>query len=367
MNANRKYHDSICWTTVEFNLVEAVRELENLLERVSDRVKQDDSGDVTQAFDRDLTEGGLAIQLSHAYHHLNSAWNARRRPMPEADRTFHRNELWPRAAHFKKFWPRKGVEKMKKISTVFAVGIVMFTLAGCVPGETVVTISADDVGCVMTGGVGRAEVVTTLKSSIPKFDLSKMSKPAFEQFDLPKMPKSTLERFDRSRMSKLALEQFGLSATNTALEAVQKVLKETECIYSAFLPKGDSVKLSAKEEGTNIFLFAHIKRNAMFIADSKNLSAERADDLFLYIDEKEGLKIADSTSQKQFEQTEVVAGILGSYIHLAFDNKEFSESLAWGFYTLRNPFFAMSKKIRIVGEGADKFKVEGLRIVPLRR
>ena len=42
--------------------------------------------------------------------------------------------------------------------------------------ETVVTISADDVGCVMTGGVGRAEVVSTLKSSIPKFDLSKISK-----------------------------------------------------------------------------------------------------------------------------------------------------------------------------------------------
>ena len=42
----------------------------------------------------------------------------------------------------------------------------MFTLAGCVPGETVVTISADDVGCVMTGGVGRAEVESILKSSI---------------------------------------------------------------------------------------------------------------------------------------------------------------------------------------------------------
>ena len=65
---------------------------------------------------------------------------------------------------------------MKKISTVFAVGIVMFTLARCVPGETVVTILADDVGCVMTGGVGRAEVVTTLKNSILKFDLSKISK-----------------------------------------------------------------------------------------------------------------------------------------------------------------------------------------------
>ena len=178
---------------------------------------------------------------------------------------------------------------MRKISPVFAVGIVMFTLAGCVPGETVVTITADDVGFVMTGGVGRAEVVTTLKSSIPKFD--------------------------RSRMSKLALEQFGLSATNTALEAVQRVLKETECIYSAFLPKGDSVKLSAKEEGTNIFLVAHIKRNAMFIADSKKLPAERATDLFLYIDEKEGLAFADISSQKQFKEIEGVAGMLESSGH----------------------------------------------------
>jgi hypothetical protein len=168
-------------------------------------------------------------------------------------------------------------------------------------------------------------------------------------------------------MSKLALEQFGLSVTNTALEAVQKVLKETECIYSAFLPKGDTVKLSAKEEGTNIFLFAHIKRNAMFIAGSKKLPAERADDLFLYIAEKEGLAVADIPSQKQFEEIEGVAGMLESYVHFVFDNKEFGQSLKWGLYTLMNPFTAKSKKIRIVGEGADKFKVEGLRIVPLRR
>jgi hypothetical protein len=256
---------------------------------------------------------------------------------------------------------------MRKIATVFSVGVILVALVGCVPGETVVTISADDVGCVMTGGVGRAEVVTTLKSSIPKFNLSKISKPAFEQFDLPKMPKSKLERFDRSGISKLALEQLGLSVTNTALEAVQKVLKETECIYSAFLPKGDSVKLSAKEEGTNIFLVAHIKRNAMFIADSKKLPAERADDLFLYIDEKEGLAFADISSQKQFKEIEGVAGMLESYVHFAFDSKEFGESLKWGLYALKNPFLAKSKKIRIVGEGADKFKVEGLRIVQLRR
>jgi hypothetical protein len=105
----------------------------------------------------------------------------------------------------------------------------------------------------------------------------------------------------------------------------------------------------------------------MFIADSKKLPADRADDLFLYIDEKEGLEFGDITFQKQFKEIEGVAGMLESYIHFAFDNKEFGESLKWGLYTLKNPFCAKSKKIRIVGEGADKFKVEGLRIVPLRR
>lgn len=65
---------------------------------------------------------------------------------------------------------------MRKIATVFSVGVILVALVGCVPGETVVTISADDVGCVMTGGVARAEVVSTLKSSIPKFDRSKISK-----------------------------------------------------------------------------------------------------------------------------------------------------------------------------------------------
>ena len=105
----------------------------------------------------------------------------------------------------------------------------------------------------------------------------------------------------------------------------------------------------------------------MFIADSKKLPAERADDLFLYIDEKEGLKFADISSQKQFEEIEGVAGMLESYIHFAFDSKKFGESLKWGLYALKNPFLAKSKKIRIVGEGADKFKVEGRQIVPLRR
>ena len=105
----------------------------------------------------------------------------------------------------------------------------------------------------------------------------------------------------------------------------------------------------------------------MFIADSKKLPAERATDLFLYIDEKEGLEFADITFQEQFEQIEGAVGMLESYIHFAFDSKEFGESLKWGLYALKNPFMAEAKKIRIVGEGADKFKVEGCRIAQLRR
>jgi hypothetical protein len=44
---------------------------------------------------------------------------------------------------------------MRKIATVFSVGVILVALAGCVPGETVVTISADDVGCVMTSAISQ--------------------------------------------------------------------------------------------------------------------------------------------------------------------------------------------------------------------
>lgn len=40
----------------------------------------------------DLNEGRLAVSLAHAYHHLNTAWRARGREMPRADRTFDAND-----------------------------------------------------------------------------------------------------------------------------------------------------------------------------------------------------------------------------------------------------------------------------------
>jgi hypothetical protein len=212
---------------------------------------------------------------------------------------------------------------MKKISTVFAVGIVMFTLAGCVPGETVVTISADDVGCVMTGGVGRVEMVTTLTNTIPKIDLSKASK--------------------------LGLKHFGLSATNTPLEVVQKVFKGAEEIYSVFLSKGDTIKLSAKEQGTNIFVTACIKRKAVFVADLKKLPAEHAKDLCLYIDEKRRLTFAGNQ-----EQLEMVSGLLLGYIDLAINSEEFTEYFEGFMWYMSDPFSVKSDRIRILGEGQQE-------------
>ena len=210
--------------------------------------------------------------------------------------------------------------------------------AGCVPGETVVAISADDIDCVMTGGVRQVEIVSTLTNTIPMIDLSKVSK--------------------------TGLEHWNISSTNIPLEAVQKVFKCIEESVAAFLAPEEKIKLCAKEEGTNIFVSAHIKRKAVFIADPKNLSVDRARDLCLYIGKKDGLTFAENPAEKQLE---VVAGLLCGYIHMAFNSKELADCAIGIYWILSSPFEAKSNKIRIVGDGADKFKVEGLRIVRLHK
>jgi len=44
---------------------------------------------------RAITEGQLAAEIGHAYHHLNFAWNTRRMSVEEAEAGFDRNEKWP--------------------------------------------------------------------------------------------------------------------------------------------------------------------------------------------------------------------------------------------------------------------------------
>lgn len=93
----------ICWDTVFFNVREASQELDELFMALEAKRR----GEEKQYCGRVLTEGIMAVALAHAYHHLNSAWRARMRPMPEADRTFSANEKWPVGFSFDRFWTRR--------------------------------------------------------------------------------------------------------------------------------------------------------------------------------------------------------------------------------------------------------------------
>jgi len=44
---------------------------------------------------RAMTEGQLAAEFEHAYHHLNFAWNTRRMSFEKAESDFDGNEKWP--------------------------------------------------------------------------------------------------------------------------------------------------------------------------------------------------------------------------------------------------------------------------------
>ena len=106
--SNRK----IVWGTVYFNIREATEELDRLFRDL--RAAKEKDFDEKSCARNNLCEGRLAVALFHAYHHLNSSWGARFRPMPDADRTFHANEKWPAAEEFKPLWPRKAWARMKK-------------------------------------------------------------------------------------------------------------------------------------------------------------------------------------------------------------------------------------------------------------
>lgn len=88
----------VCWSTVLFNVREASQELSGLARDL----ELAESG---QKPERDLNEARLA--LAHAYHHLNTAWRARWREIPLADRTIEANEKWPQGWAFDRYWPKQ--------------------------------------------------------------------------------------------------------------------------------------------------------------------------------------------------------------------------------------------------------------------
>lgn len=90
----------VCWPTVLFNVREASQELAGL-------VRDLELAESGQEPERNLNESRLAVALAQACHHLNTAWRARGREMPRADRTFEANEKWPQGWAFDRYWPKR--------------------------------------------------------------------------------------------------------------------------------------------------------------------------------------------------------------------------------------------------------------------
>ena len=61
----------------------------------------------------DLTESAIKVSLEHAYHHLNFAWNVRKKEWKDADRHYEREEKFPKA--FVRFWPKSKLKHVKEV------------------------------------------------------------------------------------------------------------------------------------------------------------------------------------------------------------------------------------------------------------
>jgi len=105
---------------LEFHIREAAEELDSLLSRIQFMLgRPNKAGELQVDVWRDLNEVGLEVSLAHAYHHMNTAWNARNKATNEADKNFDRNEKFPRPTglvdSFARYWPnsRSGKSKTK--------------------------------------------------------------------------------------------------------------------------------------------------------------------------------------------------------------------------------------------------------------
>lgn len=104
---------------LEFHIREAAGELDSLLRRIRFMLgKPDENGILETDAWGVLTESGLEVSLAHAYHHMNTAWNARSKATKDADKDFDRNEKFPRPTEhfdsFSRYWPRSIIKKRKR-------------------------------------------------------------------------------------------------------------------------------------------------------------------------------------------------------------------------------------------------------------
>ena len=230
---------------------------------------------------------------------------------------------------------RKRLPFVKKVLLYSALALVV---AGCVPGETVVTVTAADVECAMTGGVARAEVVMVLTNSVPAIDLKKLPE----------------------HVSK----GFKFSATNSLVDVMLEVLEPMEESFARSMPPGDTIKISVQPDGTNVLLCTHIRQTAYFSSDTNKLAACHYRNLRLHIDENGKL---DFFTDKSFKE---LRSLFAMWMGATFDcvlGRNLVEDCGIGYFlfdlVLDDPFRVKTRKVRITGEGASRFRVEGTRIL----
>ena len=233
---------------------------------------------------------------------------------------------------------RKCQSLVKKALLYAALALASTGCVPGVPGETVVTVTAADVECAMTGGVARAEVVMVLTNSVPAID-----------------PKKMHER---------VLKDLKLSATNSPVDVMLKVL-ECELIkepFVAFMPPGDTIKFSARPDGTNVLLCAHIRQTAFFTSDTNKLATCHFQNLRLHIDENG--KLGFYFDESFMNQRMWCFGLMAYVLHFVFGVDDAIEGVLLDYLRgLGDPFEAESCKVLITGEGASKFKVHGTKIL----
>ena len=102
---------------VQFHVYEAACELFTLVARLKEaQGKQMSEAEKIMAMPYrklELTESAIKVSLEHAYHHLNFAWNARKKEWKEADRHFERNEKFPTS--FVRFWQKTMLKPAKEV------------------------------------------------------------------------------------------------------------------------------------------------------------------------------------------------------------------------------------------------------------
>ena len=154
------------------------------------------------------------------------------------------------------------------------------------------------------------------------------------------------------------------SATNSLVDVMLEVLESMEESFARSMPPGDTIKISVQPDGTNVLLCTHIRQTAYFSSDTNKLAACHYRNLRLHIDEKGKLDFFTDESFKELRS------LFAMWMGIAFDcvlGRNLVEDCGIGYFlfdlVLDDPFRVKTRRVRITGEGASKFKVDGTKIL----